>query len=99
MNWKITKIGEPVVFEAGTPFCFFNIYDNSVMQEAEISTSNLWDDMGLIQSRAKYGQMKSQNMQDNPWTWTRGIKTGIDADGKTIGPSFSGLPKLAIPEC
>ena len=97
MNWKITKIGEPVVFKAGTPFCFFNVYKNSVMQEAEVSTSNLWDDMELIQSRAKYGQMKSKNMHDNPWTWTKGIKTGVDADGNKIGPGFTGLPKLANP--
>jgi hypothetical protein len=97
MNWKITKIGEPVVFKAGTPFCFFNVYKNSIMEEAEVSTSNLWDDMELIQSRAKYGQMKSKNMQDNPWTWTKGIKTGVDADGNKIGPGFTGLPKLANP--
>jgi len=97
MNWKITKIGEPVVFKAGTPFCFFNVYKNSVMEEAEVSTSNLWDDIELIQSRAKYGQMKSKNMQDNPWTWTKGIKTGVDADGNKIGPGFTGLPKLANP--
>jgi hypothetical protein len=97
MNWKITKIGEPVIFEAGTPFCFFNVYDNSVMENAEIQTSNLWDDMELVDSRAKYGQVKFQNMQDNPWTWTKGIKTGLDADGVKIGPTFTGLPKLANP--
>ena len=97
MNWKITKIGEPVTFKAGTPFCFFNIYDNSVMENAEIQTSSLWDDMELIGSRAKYGQAKSKNMQDNPWTWTKGIKTGLDADGKQIGPTFTGLPKLSNP--
>lgn len=99
MNWKITKVGEPVVFEAGSPFCFFNVYENSVMPGASVSTSNLWDDMELIESRAKYGQMKSQNMQDNPWTWTKGIRTGVDADGNQIGPAFTGLPKLPNPEC
>ena len=26
MNWKITKIGKPVLFEQGMPFVFFNIY-------------------------------------------------------------------------
>jgi hypothetical protein len=97
MNWKITKIGEPVTFKAGTPFCFFNVYDNSVMESAEIETSNLWDDMGLVDSRAKYGRAKVQNMQDNPWTWTKGIKTGLDADGNKIGPGFTGLPKLPNP--
>jgi hypothetical protein len=97
MNWKITKTGEPVTFAAGSPFCFFNVYDNSVMPGAEVTSSSLWDDMNLIESRAKYGQMKSQNMTENPWTWTKGIKTGVDADGKQIGPTFTGMPKLANP--
>jgi hypothetical protein len=97
MNWKITKIGEPVTFKAGTPFCFFNIYDNSVLENAEVTTSNLWDDMSLMESRMKYGQKKAENMQENPWTWTKGIRTGIDAEGNKIGPSFDGLPKLTNP--
>ena len=99
MNCKITKIGEPVVFEAGSPFCFFNIYDNTVLEGAEISVGNLWDDMKLVESRKKYGDLKTRNNAENPWTWTKGIKTGVDADGQVIGPSFSGLPKLADPQC
>lgn len=99
MNWKITKIGEPVVFEAGSPFCFFNIYDNTVLEGAEISVQNLWDDMNLVQSRIKYGDLKARNNIENPWTWTKGIKTGIDADGNRIGPTFTGMPKLVNPEC
>jgi hypothetical protein len=97
MNWKITKVGEPVVFEAGTPFCFFNIYDNSVLEDVEIMVSSLWDDMKLVESRMKYGDMKAKNNVDNPWTWTKGIRTGLDADGNRIGPSFTGLPKLPNP--
>jgi hypothetical protein len=97
MNWKITKIGEPVVFGAGTPFCFFNIYDNSVLESTEIVTSNLWDDKELVESRMKYGKLKEDNRYENPWTWTKGIKTGVDADGKQIGPTFTGMPKLANP--
>ncbi len=97
MNWKITKVGEPVVFEAGTPFCFFNIYDNSVLEDVEIMVSSLWDDMELVESRMKYGDMKAKNNVDNPWTWTKGIRTGLDADGNRIGPSFTGLPKLPNP--
>lgn len=97
MNWKITKIGEPVTFKAGSPFCFFNIYDESVLSGVEVSTSNLWDDPELMTSRARYGQAKSQKMQENPWTWTKGIKTGVDADGNKIGPTFTGMPKLANP--
>ena len=97
MNWKITKIGEPVTFEAGAPFCFFNIYDNSVLENVEIIESTLWDDQKLISSRMKYGEMKARNNVEKPWTWTKGIKTGLDADNNKIGPTFTGLPKLATP--
>jgi hypothetical protein len=34
---------------------------------------------------------------ENPWTWTKGIRTGLDADGNRIGPAFNGLPKLDEP--
>jgi hypothetical protein len=43
MNWKITKIGEPVRFEAGMPFMFFNIYNNDLLENAEVVVENLWD--------------------------------------------------------
>lgn len=97
MNWKITKIGEPVVFGAGTPFCFFNIYDNSVLENVEIIESSFYEDSELVKSRMKYGELKEKNRFENPWTWTKGIRTGLDADGKQIGPTFTGLPKLANP--
>jgi hypothetical protein len=97
MNWKITKIGEPVTFAAGTPFCFFNIYDNSILEDTEVITSNLWDDKELMESRVRYGELKTKNRYENPWTWTKGIRTGLDADNNRIGPTFTGLPKLANP--
>jgi hypothetical protein len=97
MNWKITKIGEPVTFAAGTPFCFFNIYDNSILENVEIIQSNFWSDPELVASRMKYGEIKAKNNIEKPWTWTKGIRTGLDADGKQIGPTFTGLPKLANP--
>ena len=40
---------------------------------------------------------KAKNNIEKPWTWTKGIRTGLDADGKQIGPTFTGLPKLANP--
>lgn len=97
MNWKITKIGEPVTFSAGTPFCFFNIYDNSILENVEIVNSSLWSETELVAARAKYGAIKAKNNVENPWTWTKGIKTGLDADGNKIGPTFTGMPKLANP--
>jgi hypothetical protein len=97
MNWKITKPGVPVVFEAGSPFCFFSIYDNSVLPNTEVVVENLWDDENLMIARQKYGDKKMKNHQERPWTWTKGIRTGLDADDKPIGPTFTGLPKLANP--
>jgi hypothetical protein len=93
----IYKIGEPVVFEAGMPFMFFNIFDSTVTNDVEFKVENLWDKPELMNSRQKYGDMKMKNNQENPWTWTKGIRTGLDADGNKIGPSFTGLPKLDEP--
>lgn len=98
MNWMITKVNEPVVFEAGMPFMFFTLFDNRVLEETTFEVSSLWDDKELVEQRSKYGDMKAKNNQENPWTWTKGIKTGLDADGNRIGPTFTGLPKLAVPE-
>ena len=97
MNWMINKIGEPIVFEAGMPFMFFNIFDSTVTNDVEFKVENLWDKPELMNSRQKYGDMKMKNNQENPWTWTKGIRTGLDADGNAIGPSFTGLPKLDQP--
>lgn len=98
MNWMITKIDEPVVFEAGMPIMFFTVFDNRVQEETEIEFGRLWDDTELVKQRQKYGDKKSKNQKENPWTWTKGIKTGLDADGNRIGPTFTGVPKLIVPE-
>jgi hypothetical protein len=98
MNWKITKINEPVIFPAGSPYCFFTFIHDSVLPSVEFEVSNLGDNPELIEARKKYNALKMQNNQENPWTWTKGIKTGVDADGNRIGPTFMGLPKLSVPE-
>lgn len=97
MNWKITKVNEPVTFPAGTPYCFFTVYPEGLLESVEFEVSNIWDKPDLIESRVKYSDMKMKNQEENPWTWTKGIKTGLDADGNQIGPTFQGLPKLADP--
>jgi hypothetical protein len=98
MNWKINKINEPVIFEAGSPFMFFHIFDNSLLQNTEVEFTDLFEDGEFVSQRQKYGEMKMKNQQENPWTWTKGIKTGLDADGNRIGPEFLGLPKLQEPK-
>ena len=98
MNWKITKVNEPVTFPAGTPYCFFTVYPEGLLESVEFEVGNVWDKPDLIESRVKYSDMKMKNQEENPWTWTKGIKTGLDADGNKIGPTFQGLPKLANPE-
>lgn len=97
MNWRIKKVGEPVVFEAGMPFMFFSIFESTVLENVDFTVENLWDDKELMNSRQKYGDLKMKNNQEQPWTWTKGIKTGLDADGNKIGPTFTGMPKLTIP--
>lgn len=98
MNWMISKVNEPVVFPAGMPFMFFNVFDSTLLETVEIQTESLWDDTKLVESRQKYGDMKMKNQMENPWTWTKGIRTGLDADGNRIGPTFTGLPKLDEPK-
>lgn len=97
MNWMIDKVGEPVVFEEGMPFMFFTMFDSRVLENVEFEVKTLWDDAELVKARQKYGDMKMKNNHENPWTWTKGIRTGLDADGNRIGPSFTGLPKLQEP--
>lgn len=97
MNWVIEKINEPVKFDAGMPFMFFSMFDSSILENVEFEIGNLWDDKELMKSRQMYGDMKMKNNTENPWTWTKGIRTGIDAEGNRIGPTFTGLPKLKIP--
>jgi len=97
MNWKITKVNQPVVFPAGAPYCFFTIQKEDLLKSVEFEVENLWDKQELMQSRMKYSEVKMNNNIEKPWTWTKGIKTGIDADGNRIGPTFTGLPKLNDP--
>lgn len=97
MNWALDKINEPVKFEAGMPFMFFTMFDSSVLENVEFEVGNLWEDKELVRKRQLYSDIKMKNNQENPWTWTKGIRTGLDAEGNRIGPSFAGLPKLNTP--
>jgi hypothetical protein len=97
MNWMINKVGEPVVFEAGMPFMFFNIFKNDLLESVEFKVDNIWDKPSLMVARQAYGDAKMKKNKEQPWTWMKGIKTGLDAEGNKIGPTFSGLPKLNEP--
>lgn len=96
MSWQITKIGEPVTFKKGTPICFFTIADNSLLEKAKFELFNPWEDSEFVKSRVKYSEIKVKKAQD--WSWAKGIRTGIDADLNKIGPAFTGMPKLDIPQ-
>jgi len=98
MNWKITKIGEPVKFEAGMPFMFFNIYKNDLLENTEISVENLWDKSELMAKRQSYGDAKMKKLHEQPWTWMNGIRSGLDENGSQIGPKHDGLLKLVEPD-
>jgi hypothetical protein len=96
MNWKLSSPGR-TVFPAGFPFVFFTIYSPTTLAEVTFEVGSLWDDAKLVEKRRKYGDLKQRNNIERPWEWTKGIKTGIDADGDRIGPVFTGLPDLAEP--
>lgn len=97
MNWKITKINEPVLFPAGMPIMFFTIYQNNLLESVQFEVENLWDKPELMNARASYGEAKMKKNIEEPWTWMKGIKTGLNEKGEKIGPPFDGLPKLDIP--
>jgi hypothetical protein len=100
MNWRIEKIGEPVKFEAGSPFAFFTIIDTSTLMNTEIEIGNLWGEVNQdhIDARMKYSEEKTRMHTENPWKgWMRGIKTGVDASGNRLHEPFTGLPKFAEP--
>jgi len=98
MNWKITKIGEPVIFKAGMPFMFFNIYQNDLLSSVDIEVKNLWDKPELMDQRQAYGNAKMKKIQDQPWTWMNGIRSGLNEKGEKIGPKSDGLIKLKEPK-
>jgi hypothetical protein len=97
MSWRITKVGEPVVFPAGMPFAFFQIFDESLMPNAEITIENLWDKPLLIEERMAYSDAKMKKHREEPWTWMNGIRTGLNEKGQQIGPRHEGLVKLSQP--
>jgi len=94
-NWVIHKVNEPVVFPKGSPFLFFTIYPTDLLPSVEFEVVNRWDNKELEESRIKYYDLKTQTSKDKPWTWIKGIKTGLDADGNRIGPGVKGMLKLA----
>lgn len=96
MNWKLNSPGT-TVFPAGFPFVFFTIYNPAVNAEVTFEVGSLWDDKELVEKRRKYNDLKQKNNLEHPWEWTKGIKTGVDADGDRIGPVFTGLPDLSEP--
>lgn len=97
MNWKITKLNEPVVFPKGMPFMFFQIYDTRIMPSVEFEVQNAWDHESLIKERVDYRRFKEQRRVDEPWKWVGTIKTGLDHNGKRIGPRYERLPTLKEP--
>jgi len=98
MNWAIDKVGEPVTFPEGMPFVFFNIFQSDLLESVEFKVDNLWDKPELMNARAAYGDAKMKKNIEEPWTWMKGIKTGLDEKGERIGPANSGLLKLNNPE-
>lgn len=98
MNWAIDKVGEPVTFPEGMPFVFFNIFQTDLLESVEFKVDNLWDKPELMNARAAYGDAKMKKNIEEPWTWMKGIKTGLNEKGERIGPANSGLLKLNNPE-
>ena len=66
-----------------------------------MSFGDYWGEISQeqIDSRTKYGEMKSKLQSNNPWkSWAKGIKSGVDADGQILHEPFVGLPRINVPE-
>jgi len=98
MNWAIAEPGREVEFPEGFPFMFFSIIKDSVLGDTKLTIDKSKETEEFLQSRIDYGREKMRRNKEQPWTWTRGIKTGKDASEKVIGPTFTGLPRLSEPE-
>lgn len=97
MNWIIQKVGEPITFPAGMPFMFFNIFKSDLLESVEFKVDNIWDKPSLMVARQAYGDAKMKKNKEEPWTWMKGIRTGLNEKGERIGPANSGLLKLNSP--
>lgn len=97
MNWYITKVGEPIVFEKGTPFMFFNFYKNDDLLSTTFTVDSISEKEDLMKERSEYWEAKEKNRVENPWKWMNGIRTGVNEKGQIIGPKHEGLEKLAEP--
>ena len=96
-NWKITKENQEIVFPEGMPFAFFFIYKNE-LEQTSISIKNLWEDPELFEARKSYSEAKMKKMQEEPWTWMNGIRTGLNEKGERIGPRHDYHITLSEPE-
>jgi hypothetical protein len=96
-GWKITKVNEPVIFPAGMPFLFFMIFPSNLMEQTILSVEYLWDKPELMNERMAYSNAKMSKLQEEPWTWMNGIRTGLNEKGERIGPRHDGLPNLMSP--
>ena len=76
----------------------FTIVKNDLLESVQFKVENLWDKPDLMDQRMSYGEAKMKKNQEEPWTWMKGIKTGLNEKGERIGPSSSGLIKLNEPQ-
>ena len=76
---------------------FFNIFKSDVLESVEFNIENLWDKPELMKQRQAYSDEKMRKNREEPWTWMKGIKTGLNEKGERIGPANSGLLKLNNP--
>lgn len=105
MNWKITKINEPVTFKAGEPFMFFQIYDTRIMPSIDFEVKTAWGENSITDTpdsrwfeRLEYKAFKEQQRVDAPWKWLGTMRTGLDHKGRRIGPKHKNPQPLKEPQ-
>lgn len=105
MNWKITKINEPVTFRAGEPFMFFQIYDTRIMPSVDFEvcidsaqSKSTETDNDCQFDRVEYRKFKEQQRTDAPWKWMGTMRTGLDHKGQRIGPRYGRIEQLKEPQ-
>lgn len=97
MNWRITKKCEPVVFPKGMPYMFFQIVRPNLLSEVDFTVLNAWDDPERMASRSEYSRVKRERSKAS--SWMRGLRTGLDHNGRPVGPKHEGYEPLDGVEC
>lgn len=92
MNWKFTRPGTVVAFEAGEPFCHLFPIRRGDLEQFSPSIKKLEDDAELLRQQAAWSASREEFMRDlkvpgsraHEEGWQKLYYRGLDADGQAV---------------